>query len=469
MENWRYPAVTGFGYDAGVTASAEPILLRRPASAQAGWPPSHARRDALTLLPNRKAGLEALSSTLAEAHRTGASAAVLLIDVSNFNVINTAFGQAAGDDVLKELARRLRASVDNADFVARSGGDEFMVIVSRAVELGRFARMPAKIREAIGKPFALRGDLVVTAEVGLAVYPDDGTTVDALLVKAHAALLRAKRERSSNDACLGPELRPSSAKQIDDAMRLAIENGEFRVLYQPIISLKEGTVVAAEALVRWPQLDGSMLPPSQFIPRAEESGLIVPLGAWILRTACIRNVQLQVATGVELRMHVNVSAKQVAEESFVQTVFDALSASGLRADLLEIELTETAMNESPERSARIVRELRNAGIRVALDDFGTGYNSLVTLRSLEIDTLKLEKCFVDNIIESAVDQAIAFSVVSAAHSIGASTVAEGVETDEQRNLVHLLGFEEMQGYQFAKPMSGESLEALLMSTSRKPV
>ncbi|MFN2528912.1 MAG: EAL domain-containing protein [Candidatus Baltobacteraceae bacterium] len=421
-----------------------------------------ARVDGLTGLPNRKAAADVLATCLATAQRAKSTAALLFIDIDRFKSINDSLGHSAGDDLLREVSARLRKCLRASDFAARMGGDEFVAILNEAKDPGRVAVVAETIKAALAQPFSLGRDVAITASIGIALFPQDGTTVEELITNADTAMYQAKREGRATHRFFSAEIHAAAQKQsrLAAAFKAAISRDEFTLAYHPIVS-RAGKIIAAEALVRWPQADGSIMPPSEFIPYAEESGLIVPLGTWIMRTACERNAQWNAATNSALRVNVNVSAKQIADPSFSAMVLEALAASDLSPELLEIELTETALPLGYQQTVQAVRSLRNKGIRVALDDFGTGYNSFANLHSLHVDTLKLEKCFVDDIVDNAVDQAIASAIVSTASSLGGTSVAEGVENPEQGMILQELGFDEQQGYHYALPMSGDALQSLL--------
>ncbi len=333
-----------------------------------------ARVDALTGLPNRAASAEALKSMVSAAQRREASAAILVIDLDEFKGVNDSLGHSAGDELLVEIAARLRKALRLSDFVALIGGVVFVVILPDVRDSSRIATVAESLCRAIANPVKLqRKDVFVTASIGIAVYPQDGTDAEELVMNADTAMYQSKRKGRARYGFFSAEMHDAAKERLllDSALRRALDEEEFTVWYQPILSSRGDTIVATEALVRWPQCDGSILEPSAFIPQAEETGLILPLGNWVLRTACERNARWNAATGASLRVNVNVSARQIAEPRFVQTVLDALVVSGMRADLLEIELTETAIARCPEETSRVVRELRSAGIRVALDDFGT--------------------------------------------------------------------------------------------------
>ena len=311
-------------------------------------------------------------------------------------------------------------------------------------------------------------EMGVTCSIGIALFPADGDDAETLIRNADTAMYQAKRDGRGAACLFTPAMHHTAERRhrLDARLRKALDAGDFRLNYQPIYELN-GTLFASEALLRWPQPDGTVIQPADFIPYAEESGLIVPIGAWVVRSACYRNAAWgRIAR--PLRACVNVSAKQLADPGFVHTVRAALSDSGLRPDLLELELTETAMSANMDRAAGVVRELRALGVRIAIDDFGTGFNSLATLRAFEVDTLKLDACFVADVATSPVDQAIASAVITAAHRLGASVVAEGVETAAQRAALAALDCDAAQGFLFGRPMAAEAFSTLLRAASIGP-
>ncbi|HZX68215.1 MAG TPA: GGDEF domain-containing phosphodiesterase, partial [Candidatus Elarobacter sp.] len=306
-----------------------------------------------------------------------------------------------------------------------------------------------------------RRDVVATCCIGIAMFPQDGADAETLIRNADTAMYRAKRDGRATVRFFTPEMHDEAAHRmhLEEQLRKALHEGTFTLAYQPIYELG-GVLKGGEALIRWPRADGSVVQPNDFIPYAEESGLIVPIGAWVLRTACAQNAAWN-RTGRPLQVSVNVSGKQIADPHFVRTVRSALLESGLSPELLEIELTETVMSANVERNAAVVRELRSIGVCIAIDDFGTGYNSLATLRSYEIDTLKLDMCFVTDIVENAVDRAIAAAVITAAHSLGARVVAEGIETPGQLAALGALHCDCGQGYLFSKPVAAERFTTIV--------
>jgi len=423
--------------------------------------------DRLTGLPNRVLFNERLTAAIDRARGANRMAAVLFIDIDEFKTVNDTMGHPAGDALLKEIADRLLSATRQLDCIARVGGDEFIAVLSDIAEIDHVMQVVRKLEQVAADPVRLPGgDLTVTCSIGVALFPRDGEDAETLIRNADTAMYQAKRDGRSTTCFFTPAMQHEAEQRIrlEARLRKAIEEDAFRLVYQPIYDL-DGTLLATEALIRWPQSDGSTVQPNLFIPYAEASGLILPIGAWVLRTACLQNA----AWGREappIRVSVNVSAKQFGDPNFVRTVQQALNESGLAANLLELELTETVMSTNVERTAAVVEELRASGVRIAIDDFGTGYNSLATLRSNVVDTLKLDICFVAGIASSPIDQAIASAVITAAHGLGAKVVAEGVETVEQRAMLAKLNCDAAQGYLFARPMTAEKFATLLRAAER---
>jgi diguanylate cyclase (GGDEF)-like protein/PAS domain S-box-containing protein len=423
--------------------------------------------DRLTGLPNRSLLYERLTAALAGAREHGRKVAVLFIDVDGFKNVNDTMGHAAGDALLKTLANRLRSHTRQADCVARMGGDEFIAVLDDIEGLRRVEEIARDLLHLTAQPISRGNDeFAVTCSIGIAMFPGDGDDAEALIRNADTAMYQAKRDGRATACSFTPAMHHAAERRLrlDARLRKALDTGGFTLDYQPICELN-GTLRASEALIRWPQPDGTVIQPNDFIPYAEESGLIVPIGAWALRSACYRNAAWG-RVAPPLRVTVNVSARQLADPRFVQTVRDALNDSGLRPNLLELELTETAMSANIGLAAAVVRELRELGVRIAVDDFGTGYNSLATLRSFVIDTLKLDICFVTDIATSAIDQAIASAVITGVHRLGVSVVAEGVETVEQRAMLAALHCDGAQGFLFGRPMSAELFGTLLRTQQR---
>ncbi len=414
-----------------------------------------AHHDTLTGLPNRAFLNERLAKVMEAARRTGEPVALALIDLDRFKDVNDTMGHDVGDALLQDVAVRLRGVLRERDLVARFGGDEFAVLLpdTGGVEASQIVQ---RLLASMSPPCVINGrSLSVAGSIGLAVSPLHGRTTATLLRKADVAMYAAKR---AGGGCV---LYDSALDHLEEQLRKALHDQAFTLAYQPIFELGGG-LRGSEALLRWTQSDGTVVQPNDFIPYAEESGLIVPIGAWVLQTACTQNAVWNRA-GHRLQVSVNVSTKQIADPDFVQTVQTALRESGLAPELLELELTETAITANIDRNAAVVKELRALGVRIAVDDFGTGYNSLATLKSYEVDTLKLDMCFVTGVAENPVDRAIASAVITAAHALGARVVAEGIETAEQLAALVALHSDFGQGYLFSKPVAPELFEQIQLS------
>ena len=436
-----------------VVAVATDITKRRQAEIALQHQALH---DALTGLPNRAFLNERLAEALDAAQITGLPVALALIDLNRFKDINDLLGHDVGDVVLQHVAARLGSVLREGDLVARFGGDEFAVLLPGASDR-QAAEVARRLVASLRPPCVVNGrPLDVAASIGLAVSPQHGRDAATLLRKADVAMYSAKRGHG------GFVLYEPALDHLEEQLREAIHDESFTLAYQPIYEL-DGRLTGCEALLRWPQPDGTVVQPNDFIPFAEESGLIVPIGAWVLRTACMQNAAWN-RNRPHLQISVNVSAKQMVDPHFVRTVKTALHESGLAPELLELELTETAISANVEGDAAVVKELRALGVRIAVDDFGTGYNSLATLRHYAVDTLKLDMCFVTDIVDNAVDRAIASAVITAAHALGARVVAEGIETPAQLATLVALHSDCGQGYLFSKPLSAERFGLLLLAS-----
>jgi diguanylate cyclase (GGDEF)-like protein/PAS domain S-box-containing protein len=422
----------------------------------------NASHDRLTGLPNRVLLHDRLQEAIERARTEGTLAAALFVDVDEFKNVNDTLGHSAGDALLCEMAERLRANTRQIDCVARMGGDEFIVVLSDIGAVDDVAEIARELGCVTAEPLRLAGrEVVTTCSIGIALFPQDGGDAETLIRNADTAMYRAKRDGRATARFFTPEMHDEAEQRtcLEANLLAALREETFALAYQPIYDLT-GALKGSEALLRWPQADGTVIQPNQFIPFAEESGLIVPIGAWVLRTACTQNAAWNRA-GRQLQISVNVSGKQLADPHFVRTVQAALHESALAPELLELELTETVMNANVERNVAAVKELRALGVRIAIDDFGTGYNSLATLRSYDVDTLKLDMCFVTDIAENPVDRAIASAVITAAHSLNACVVAEGIETPAQLEALVALQCDRGQGYLFSKPVAAKLFTQLL--------
>jgi diguanylate cyclase (GGDEF)-like protein len=427
--------------------------------------------DRLTDLPNRVLFADRCAQALAIAQRNQHQTGILLVSLDRFKKINDTLGHDAGDVVLTEAAARLRNCVGEADTVARSDGDEFALLLTQVSEAGALADVAVSIAEAFKPPFQLgRQEVYVTVSIGIGIFPLNGEDHSTILRNAGAALYRAKKLGGNKCQFYAAEMNEQALKRLalETSLRRAIENEEFITYYQPVVNLATGEVVGAEALVRWRHPEFGVLPPAKFIGLAEDTGMIVEIGDFVMRSACAQTRAWQDRGFGRLRIAVNVSARHFQQTNFLDRVVQILTDTRLDPVSLELELTETSIVENPEMAAELLTRIRNLGARVAIDDFGTGYSSLSYLKRLPIDTVKLDRSFVNGATSDPDDAALVMAIITLAHNLGLKVIAEGVETDEQLNFLRLLRCDEVQGYLFSKPVPAEVFESLLtMGPKRK--
>jgi diguanylate cyclase (GGDEF)-like protein len=420
-----------------------------------------ALHDPLTELPNRALFLDRLALALARLRRRKSSMAVLFADVDRFKLVNDSLGHDAGDRLLVALSRRLRDVLRPGDTLARFGGDEFAVLCEDVPEADAEG-IVARMMEALAEPFTTGGrELFVSMSVGIAMAQDPDQRAEALLRDADAAMYLAKDRGRARFEVFDEAMRDQSTERLvlENALRRAPERGELRALYQPIVRLADGSMVAAEALVRWAHPERGLLTAAQFVPLAEETGIIVPVGGWVLEEAC-RQAATWLGDGKAPAVSVNLSALQLNRSDLVDTVDRALKDSGLNPDRLWLEITESVLMEDADTAVAALERLRGLGVHLCVDDFGTGYSSLAYLRRFPVDALKVDRSFVAGLGKDPEDSAIVEAVVSMAHSLRLSVVAEGVETDEQLARLRDLGCELAQGFYFAAPVPPSALEPL---------
>ena len=427
--------------------------------------------DRLTDLPNRILFADRCAQALAIAQRNHHQTGILLVSLDRFKKINDTLGHDAGDVVLTEAAARLRNCVGEADTVARSDGDEFAVLMTQASKAGELADVSLSIAEAFKPPFQLgRQEVYVTVSIGIGIFPLNGEDHSTILRNAGAALYRAKKQGGNNCQFYAADMNAQALKRLalETSMRRAIENKEFITYYQPLVNLATGEVVGSEALVRWRHPEFGVLLPAKFIGLAEDTGMIVDIGDFVMRTACAQTRAWQDRGYGRLRIAVNVAARHFRQANFLDRVMQILRETRLDPVCLELELTETSIMENPETAAELLAEIRSLGARVAIDDFGTGYSSLSYLKRLPIDTVKLDRSFVNGATSHPDDAALVMAIITLAHNLGLKVIAEGVETDEQMNFLRLLRCDEAQGYLFSRPMPAEDFEsALTLRPQRK--
>jgi diguanylate cyclase (GGDEF)-like protein/PAS domain S-box-containing protein len=414
-----------------------------------------ANYDALTGLPNRVLLGERLQQALVEAQRHQRRVAVLFLDLDRFKYINDSLGHEAGDALLRVVADRLRATVRAGDTVARQGGDEFVLVLANVAHLEDVARVASKILLQVGEPLVLQGrEVNITPSIGIAVYPEENQSAEILLKYADIAMYHAKERGRNNFQFYTPDLNRRLERRfaIEGSLRHALERGELSLQYQPQAELASGKTVGLEALLRWQHPEWGPVSPLEFIPIAEETGLIVPIGAWVLNQACRDARALETAGLGNFRMAVNLSSRQFEDARLLETVAQALATSGLPPARLEIEITESLLMHNIDDNAELLQELTRMGVGVSMDDFGTGYSSLAYLKRLPIDTVKIDRSFVTDITTDPDDAAIVRTIILLAQSLGLKVVAEGVETDDQLAFLRQHHCDAIQGYRLARPL-----------------
>ncbi|WP_245487844.1 EAL domain-containing protein [Mesorhizobium sp. M4A.F.Ca.ET.022.05.2.1] len=428
-----------------------------------------ANHDVLTGLPNRALLEDRLSQALLYAQRYDRWVTVVFIDLDNFKLVNDTLGHNAGDVLLKTVANRMVECVRPTDTVVRLGGDEFVIVLfDQPTNVDLISETLQKIRAAIAEPVHLgRHRLRATASIGIANYPKDGTNPDQLLANADAAMYRAKEFGRDNFQFYAPEFNTRAHEKflLQEELRNALARSEFILLYQPQVDLRSGDVFAVEALLRWKHPTRGMVAPDTFIPTAEETGLIVPIGDWVLHEACRQNKAWQDAGLPPLTVCVNVSARQFREPNLIGRVVNALTDSGLEARHLELEVTESLIMQDVELAVATMDALQSLGVQISIDDFGTGYSSLSALKTFPVARLKIDKSFIKDLAADENDQAVASAVISLGQNLHLRVIAEGVETDDQVAFLRKNNCDEMQGYHFSKPVSAQGIEKLLHTAS----
>jgi diguanylate cyclase (GGDEF)-like protein/PAS domain S-box-containing protein len=438
------------------------VTERRRYEAQIEYLATH---DGLTDLPNRNLLNDRLGQMIARAARTEARFAVLFLDVDRFKFVNDSFGHLVGDKVLKAVAARLRGVVRTGDTVARLGGDEFVVVVSDLAAAADAEAFTNKLlTEVFAVPFLVDGRKhSIEASVGVALYPGDGTTPDILLRNADAAMYRAKERGRDCVQFYTSELAAQTRQRVEleQALRLALEKRQFVLTYQPQVDLRSGRISGVEALIRWHHSDVDVVMPARFIPLAEQTGLILPIGEWVLRTACMQAHKWHRSGHPDLSIAVNVSACQLQQQSIIELVRRVLAETGLDPGRLEIELTETTLLQTSDAVARSLQQLKSMGVKLSLDDFGTGYSSLVHVKYFPIDTIKIDQSFIHDLSCGVDDTSIVKAIIAMAHSLGMRTVAEGVESEAQLEFLRANRCDAIQGHYYSPSLSAEALTALL--------
>lgn len=414
--------------------------------------------DGLTELPNRTLFIDRLQQAMAHAHRNGLKVGVLFVDVDNFKIINDTHGHVVGDELLKQVGARLKGCIREVDTAARFGGDEFMVLLTDIHDTLDITSIAQKMLDIASRPFTIdHHELFISLSIGITVYSNNIGTINDLLKEADIALHHAKSQGKDNFQFFAPSMNENVQlrMQMEKRLRRALQQQKFHLHFQPQIELASGRVSAVEALLRWNGDHGNLIMPGEFIPIAEDTGLIVPIGEWALQTACAQNVEWRRAGLPPLRMAVNVSAKQFRQKDFVGRVAEILRKTAMDPGLLELEITESLLIQHDEATISVLKDLKALGVQFSIDDFGTGYSSLNYLRRFPISTLKIDSSFVQDIAMNSDNAAITAAIISMAHSMKFEVVAEGVETSEQVRCLAEHRCNNIQGFFFARPMPAD--------------
>jgi diguanylate cyclase (GGDEF)-like protein len=420
--------------------------------------------DALTQLPNRILLIDRIQQAIAQAQRDNAHCAILFFDLDRFKTINDSLGHAAGDIVLQEVALRTRNMLRNEDTVARLGGDEFAIVLPHIPDVAKVGNLANRLLTELARPHLIDGqEIYMCASLGIALYPADGDKSETLLTNADAAMYHAKRVGRGNYQFFAPEMNSFDRARIEfeSDLRGALLHDQFELHYQPKVDMHTGAITSLEALIRWRHPQRGLVSPLEFIPLAEETGLIVPIGRWVLREACRQSRAWQDAGAAPLRIAVNLSANQFRDPSLKKTVEQALTEARLDAACLELELTETIVMTDVANATQILNGLSELGVHISIDDFGTGYSSLAYLKRFPLDKLKIDRVFVRDISNNPEDVAIVRAIISLAHSLRLKVIAEGVETDDQLSMLRSLNCDEYQGYLCTVPLPPEQLAMML--------
>lgn len=454
--------ITGFlilGEDISIRKRYERQLLRQ------------ANYDILTGLPNRMLAMDRLKLALAQAKREGSMVGVMFLDLDNFKHINDTLGHDAGDNLLVEAARRISSCLRGTSTVARLGGDEFLVVLPGLSGPESSSQVADRILETFIPAYYLNNqEVFVTTSIGIAIYPTDSGNSGSLLQHADAAMYQAKHQGKSSYAHFTPEMTEVSQErlQMESRMRRALELQEFELYFQPIVDTNTGKLHAAEALLRWNNPSMGMVMPDRFIPLAEETGLIIPIGQWVIQQACLAATRWREITGLDIGISVNVSPRQFRDPDFTGIVMNALSSNKLAPELLELEITERLLLDNSIETAGILRTLDRAGVRLSVDDFGTGYSALSYLKSYPFDTLKIDKSFVQDVKKESDDASLVRAIINMAHSLGLTIIAEGVEDESQTHFLKQEGCDRAQGYFYSHPLPGEEFIKWLKTNHRIP-
>jgi diguanylate cyclase (GGDEF)-like protein len=426
--------------------------------------------DALTKLPNRVLLADRIEQAVQACKRGSRLCAVLFVDLDRFKTVNDSLGHFVGDELLRAVAERLRSTVRQEDTVSRLGGDEFVILLRGVAHADDAVRVARKIIEVVSQPIRSHGhEMHVTCSVGISLFPHHGESAEALITSADVAMYHVKKSRRNDFEFFTPEMKMFFPKRmaLENELRKALEHKQFVLHYQPQIDVMNGELTGMEALLRWHHPERGVVMPAEFIPLAEETGLIVPLGRWVLHEACSQNKAWQNQGLQSLRVAVNISGVQFQQKDLVDSIARALSESGLDPRCLELEITESVIMQNAPEAIVMLEKLSNMGVDISIDDFGTGYSSLSYLKRFSIDSLKIDQSFIRNVSSDQDDAAIVKAIIALAHSLRLRVVAEGVEHEEQLQFLRSLGNDEYQGYFHSKPLPAAEFERYLRTADQR--
>ena len=445
----------------GVVGNSRDITQRKLAEEKIKYQADH---DLLTGLPNRACFMDLLTASLARARKSKEKVLLLYFDPDGFKNINERFGHPAGDEVLRQIGRRLTEALPQDGIAARFEGDDFMMVIPGIKNTPDVVDISERVSGAFNTPFSIGANRIqVDASIGATIFPDDGGDLETLLKHADLAMYRAKTQHGNTFSLFTPAMHSEVVRRLslEENLRQAIEQGEFVLHYQPKADLVGGEVVGMEALVRWVKPEEWLVSPAEFIPVAEDTGLMGPLGQWILETACLRTRAWHQAGYGRLAVSVNISPAQFISGDIISSVEKALDISGLEPALLDLEITESSVQQNVDSMVRTLSKLRDMGVTISIDDFGTGYTNMAQLRRFPIKALKIDRLFISGTPFDEDDAAITKTIVSMAHNLGLKVVAEGVETGEQLSFLKSIGCDEMQGFLFSKPLPDDEFEIFI--------
>ena len=457
------------GMVCGFRGVGHDITERKEAERKIQYQATH---DALTGLPNRLMFSQLLNQAIKSARRYKRQFAVLFMDLDRFKIINDTMGHDAGDELLQEIAARLKNTLRAVDITARLGGDEFVILIDEVSDSNNVAIVAHKILNSIIKSLTImKQECRVTASIGISIYPKDAEDEQSLMKNADMAMYLAKEEGKNNYQFYSEDIQSKSLERlsIEKNLRFALERNELSLHYQAKLDFKTDVITGVEALLRWQNQYLGSVTPTQFITVAEETGLIVPIGRWVMKTACQQNVAWQREGLPPVCMAVNLSLRQLTDDNLINDIRSALNDSGMAPNLLELEITESMVMHNPARMISILAKIKSMGVRLAIDDFGTGYSSLAQIKHFPIDTLKVDRSFIRNIPQDAEDKAITEAIIAMGKTLSLTVVAEGVETQEQLNFLREHSCDEMQGYHFSKPIAPEQFADLLRKHVPSPL